>query len=142
MTIPYCSFLLRLDCLARLNFAITCRIPFTYCWSPSLVPKPKDWGSHIDVVGFFFLNQTSRISYTPPDDLAKFLAEGKPPVYIGFGSMVIPDAEAINKCIVEAVSETGVRALVSKGWGGLGQGIDHPDVFCLGECPHDWLFPK
>lgn len=23
------------------------RIPFTYCWSPALVPKPADWGSHI-----------------------------------------------------------------------------------------------
>lgn len=23
-------------------------------WSKYLVPKPKDWGSHIDVVGFFF----------------------------------------------------------------------------------------
>ncbi|GKT87312.1 UDP-glucose,sterol transferase [Colletotrichum tofieldiae] len=23
------------------------KIPFTYCWSPALVPKPGDWGSHI-----------------------------------------------------------------------------------------------
>lgn len=23
------------------------KIPFTYCWSPALVPKPEDWGSHI-----------------------------------------------------------------------------------------------
>ena len=23
------------------------RIPYTYCWSPSLVPKPKDWGPNI-----------------------------------------------------------------------------------------------
>lgn len=23
------------------------KIPFTYCWSPALVPKPKDWGPHI-----------------------------------------------------------------------------------------------
>lgn len=23
-------------------------------WSPSLVPKPKDWGEHVDVVGAFF----------------------------------------------------------------------------------------
>lgn len=118
------------------------RIPFTYCWSPSLVPKPKDWGKHIDIVGFFILNQSSRIPYTPPDDLAQFLASGQPPMYIGFGSMVIPDAEEINKCIVEAVTETGHRALVSKGWGGLGEGIDHPDVFVLGDCPHDWLFPR
>lgn len=23
------------------------KIPFTYCWSPALVPKPNDWGPHI-----------------------------------------------------------------------------------------------
>lgn len=23
------------------------KIPFTYCWSPALIPKPSDWPSHI-----------------------------------------------------------------------------------------------
>lgn len=23
------------------------RVPHTYCWSPSLVPAPKDWPDHI-----------------------------------------------------------------------------------------------
>ncbi|EFY84436.1 hypothetical protein MAC_09514 [Metarhizium acridum CQMa 102] len=30
-------------CLAE-----TLEIPFTYCWSPSLVPKPDDWPEHVD----------------------------------------------------------------------------------------------
>ncbi len=25
----------------------TCKIPWTYCMSPALVPKPKDWKNHI-----------------------------------------------------------------------------------------------
>jgi hypothetical protein len=25
----------------------TLKVPFTYCWSPALVPKPRDWGSNI-----------------------------------------------------------------------------------------------
>lgn len=29
------------------NLAETLKIPFTYCWSPALVPKPGDWGAHI-----------------------------------------------------------------------------------------------
>ncbi len=29
------------------NLASTLKIPFTYCWSPALVPKPMDWPSHI-----------------------------------------------------------------------------------------------
>jgi sterol 3beta-glucosyltransferase len=26
------------------------KIPFTYCWSPSLVPKPFDWPSYIGML--------------------------------------------------------------------------------------------
>lgn len=48
----------------------------------------------------------------------------------------------MTKMIFEAVKKAGVRALVSKGWGGIGadeMGI--PDgVFMLGNVPHDWLF--
>ena len=44
--------------------------------------------------------------------------------------------------IFDAVKSTGQRALVSKGWGGLGGSeLSKPDgVFMLGNCPHDWLF--
>jgi UDP:flavonoid glycosyltransferase YjiC (YdhE family) len=116
------------------------RIPWTYCWSPALIPKPADWGDYIDISGFFFLNLAS--NYTPPPDLAEFLAAGPPPVYIGFGSIVVDDPNAMTKMIFEAVKKTGQRALVSKGWGGLGADeIGVPEgVFMLGNCPHDWLF--
>jgi hypothetical protein len=48
----------------------------------------------------------------------------------------------MTKMIFEAVRKTGQRALVSKGWGGLGgDELSKPDgVFMLGNCPHDWLF--
>lgn len=116
------------------------RIPTTYCWSPALIPKPNDWMDEVTISGFFFLNLAS--SYTPEPDLAAFLAAGPPPVYIGFGSIVVDDPNALTKIIFDAVSITGVRALVSKGWGGLGvDSIGIPDgVFMLGNCPHDWLF--
>jgi len=44
--------------------------------------------------------------------------------------------------IFNAVRKAGVRALVSKGWGGLGAGdLGKPsEVFMLGNVPHDWLF--
>ncbi|KAJ4318160.1 hypothetical protein N0V84_006985 [Fusarium piperis] len=29
-------------------------VPYTYCWSPALIPKPGDWDDNIDVSGFFF----------------------------------------------------------------------------------------
>lgn len=106
----------------------------------TLIPKPRDWGAHITISGFYFLPLGH--SFTPPDDLANFLSSGPPPVYIGFGSIVLDDPNAMTKLIFDAVKMTGQRALVSKGWGGFGADeIGIPDnVFMLGNVPHDWLF--
>lgn len=115
-------------------------VPFTYLWSPGLVPKPQDWGSEIDVAGFVFLDLAS--TFEPPKELEDFLAAGDDPIYIGFGSIVVDDADKFTQMIFEAVELAGVRALVSKGWGGLG-GEDVPDnIFMLDNTPHDWLFPR
>ncbi|CCF42548.1 UDP-glucose,sterol transferase, partial [Colletotrichum higginsianum] len=112
------------------------KIPFTYCWSPALVPKPRDWGTHIDVCGFFFRDAPT---YSPPEDLARFLAAGPPPVYIGFGSIVLDDPQRVVKTILGAVDAAGVRAIISKGWSDLaGSGSD--SVYWIGDCPHEWLF--
>jgi hypothetical protein len=118
-------------------------VPFTYLWSPGLVPKPPDWGDEVDVAGFVFLDLAS--SFDPPEELVRFLEEGdEPPVYIGFGSIVVDDADRFTEMIFEAVKMAGVRALVSKGWGGLGgDSLDVPDeVYMLDNTPHDWLFPR
>ena len=108
--------------------------------SPAFIPKPPEWGPHIDISGFFFLSSSS--SYTPDPLLAEFLAAGPPPIYIGFGSIVVDDPTSLTKLIFDAIKGTGLRALVSKGWGGLGADeIEKPDnVFMLGNVPHDWLF--
>ncbi|KAH6879854.1 hypothetical protein B0T10DRAFT_540540 [Thelonectria olida] len=103
------------------------KIPFTYCWSPALVPKPRDWGTHIDVCGFFF------------QDLAQFLAAGPPPVYIGFGSIVLDDPERVVNTILSAVHAAGIRAIISKGWSDLG-GSESESIYWIGDCPHEWLF--
>ncbi|KAL4934238.1 uncharacterized protein BDV17DRAFT_248733 [Aspergillus undulatus] len=120
------------------NLAETLKVPFTYCWSPSMMPKPQDWGPHIDVCGFFF---RSLPEYTPPPDLDAFLRAGDPPVYIGFGSIVIDDPAAMTDLILRAVKSLGVRAIISRGWSNLGQDASSDDqVFYLGDCPHEWLF--
>ena len=116
------------------------KIAHTYCWSPALIPKPKDWGQNISISGFFFLNLAS--NYTPAPDLKAFLDAGPPPVYVGFGSIVVDDPNAMTQLIFEAVRITGQRVLLSKGWGGMGADeLGMPDgVFMLGNVPHDWLF--
>jgi hypothetical protein len=71
------------------------KVPYTYMWSPGLIPKPKDWGPEIDISGFVFLDLAS--SFTPSDELRAFLEGGEMPVYIGFGSIVVDDPEQFTK---------------------------------------------
>ena len=79
------------------------KVPYTYMWSPSLIPKPKDWGPEIDISGFVFLDLAS--SFKPPPELQKFLDDGPPPVYIGFGSIVVDDPDAFTELIFEDASD-------------------------------------
>ncbi|KAI4937719.1 hypothetical protein J4E85_000154 [Alternaria conjuncta] len=119
--------------------ASTLKVPFTYCWSPALVPKPPDWGAHIDVCGFFFREPTP---YTPPPEIDQFLRNGLPPVYIGFGSIVLDDPAKVTSSILETVRALGIRAIISRGWSNLGGDLpnDNNDVLFIGDCPHEWLF--
>jgi UDP:flavonoid glycosyltransferase YjiC (YdhE family) len=188
------------------------RIPFALMWSPSLVPKPKDWPSYVDVVGAFIeqpvtgkhllevavdrekrqsqpsrglenlrelgatrseplppredaadsmatvslensrlnaffapnhspasmlfpqggrastmeqANPTAKqpqrpppgdVEYDAPPELARFLASGPPPIFVGFGSMVIKDPATLIKLLLEAAAMARVRVLVQSGW--------------------------
>ena len=88
------------------------------------------------------------LSYSPPISLQRFLEAGAPPLYIGFGSIVVDDAASLTDIVVETVRKLGKRAIISAGWSNLGHiaGSSSPvssDIFILCEnCPHDWLFPK
>ncbi|CEL08507.1 hypothetical protein ASPCAL11656 [Aspergillus calidoustus] len=127
-----------LDALRAPSIAHRLRIPYTYLWSPALLPKPLDWPPNIDVVGFSTLPESS---YTPPSDLDTFLSSGPPPIYIGFGSIVVDNPSHLTNLVFTAIRRTGHRALVSRGWGNIG--ADQPpseDILMIDKVPHDWLF--
>jgi hypothetical protein len=44
--------------------------------------------------------------------------------------------------ILGAVRLAGVRAVISKGWSDLGGDFDDDNIFFVGDCPHEWLFPR
>ncbi|CAE6526293.1 unnamed protein product [Rhizoctonia solani] len=119
-------------------------VPWTYCISPTIIPKPVDWMSNIDVTGYCFLNLAK--GYDPPRELIEFIEAGEPPVYIGFGSVVLENSENMTKSILGAVSQAGVRAVISTSLGGLDEGMIKAagdDVFPLTtDIPHDWLFER
>ena len=109
-------------------------------YSTKVLPPSANWHENIHVTGYWFLDEPEE--WSPPPDLAEFLANGKPPVYIGFGSMANRDPEKNTQIVVDALVRSGERGLLSTGWGGL-QNRSLPDtIFKIESCPHSWLFPR
>lgn len=129
------------------------KVPFLYNFSPSVVPKPLDWYDDITITGYWNL-ENSDMEWTPPDSLVEFMdkakADGKPIVYIGFGSIVVPDPTAVTKSIIKGVNKADVRAIIAKGWSARDvdsaknqEHVEFPDTcYSLDKVPHAWLFPK
>ncbi|KZT36038.1 UDP-Glycosyltransferase/glycogen phosphorylase [Sistotremastrum suecicum HHB10207 ss-3] len=134
------------------------KVPFLYNFSPTVVPQPLDWYEWIRVTGYWFLDDAdvSAKKWTPPTDLIEFIDEArqknKKIVYIGFGSIVVSDPDAMTRCVVEAIVESGVYAILSKGWSdrlhakkdlpGSPEAPLPPQIYKISSVPHDWLFQR
>lgn len=116
-------------------------VPTLKAWSPRIVSSPEHTLTDtIETTGFWFLEQAAK--WTPPPELAQFLADGPPPIYVGFGSMSGKNPKQKAARILEALRLTGSRAILASGWGALGETHPSRDLFVLKEAPHDWLFPR
>lgn len=115
-------------------------IPMIYAYSPAVLPRPSDWGPSKHVTGYWFLEEPE--SYDPPAELAAFLDRGPPPVYVGMGSVVDHEREAMELLVIEAMDRAGQRAILHRGWSGFGV-RDMPDsILVMDDVPHEWLFPR
>ncbi|MFJ8039511.1 glycosyltransferase [Kitasatospora sp. NPDC096147] len=76
-----------------------------------------------------------------PDALEEFLTAGEAPVYVGFGSMPVRDAEAVARNAVAAVRAQGRRVLLARGWAELATG-PAADVHLLDEVNQQALFRR
>lgn len=114
--------------------------PLVFAYSPIVLPRPKEWSSpNIHIPGYFILDEQD---YEPPDDLAKFLQAGEPPVCISFGSMVHRDAKRIEQVMLAALAKTGSRAIILTGWGGNLEHESNENVLALESASHTWLLPR
>ena len=109
--------------------------PVLYGISPTLLPRPTDWPAQVELCGQW---ADRTVDWHPPPALAAFLADGPPPVYVGFGSMTGFDRAAVWRTTLDALR--GRRALLAPGWAGL-SGVTIPrDAFVVDESPHEALF--
>jgi sterol 3beta-glucosyltransferase len=116
------------------------RITVLYAYSPSVVPRPPDWGNWNHLTGYWFLDHQPH--WQPRTDLVDFLASGPPPVYIGFGSMNSRKPQEMTEIVLKALARSRQRGILLTGWGGLSKADLPDDVFKIEAVPHDWLFPQ
>jgi sterol 3beta-glucosyltransferase len=110
-------------------------------YSPLVLPRPADWPSQAVVTGFWTLPTAA--CYLPSAALARFLADGPSPVYVGFGSMSGADPSALAQLVIEALTAAGARGVLATGGGGLRAEVQLPDsIHLLDKAPHEWLFPR
>jgi sterol 3beta-glucosyltransferase len=122
------------------DFARAQHYPVLYGYSPSVIPRPPDWGNHIHVTGYWFLDAEE--DWSPPPALVDFLQAGPPPVYVGFGSMSSKKPEETAELILKALARTKQRGILLSGWGGLKVAESSDSVFMVDSVPFSWLFPR
>jgi sterol 3beta-glucosyltransferase len=107
-------------------------------FSPLVTPVDPRWPDSVRTTGFWYLPSKD---WAVPAPLAAFLADGPPPVYLGFGSMAGRGAQRTADVVADAVRKAGVRAVVATGWGGIAPDVESRDVLVIDQAPHDKLFP-
>ncbi|MFI6298575.1 glycosyltransferase [Nonomuraea sp. NPDC050790] len=108
------------------------RWPVFHGYSPSVLPRPADWRTGLEVTGYWW--PAPRPGWAPPGDLAAFLDAGPPPVFVGSGS----HAGRFTDLALAALRRAGLRGVLQTGVEGhLADG-----VLGVGEVPHEWLFPR
>ncbi|KAI0121737.1 glycosyltransferase family 28 domain-containing protein [Xylariales sp. AK1849] len=126
------------------------KVPFLYNFSPAVVAPPLDYSDWIRVTGYWFLDEGT--DWTPPDDLREFIEQarrdGKRLVYVGFGSIIVPDPAKMTQDVIDAVLKADVRCVLSKGWSNRGSDSSvpepklPPEILTIKSAPHDWLFAQ
>ncbi len=116
------------------------REPLLYGWSPTVLPRPRDWDPWVRITGYWFLDRPE--VWRPPAHLEDFLQSGPPPVCVGFGSMRLSDPGRTTEAILSALRAVGKRGLLVSGWADVGNTDLPDDVLKIEEAPHDWLLPK
>jgi sterol 3beta-glucosyltransferase len=111
--------------------------------SQLLLPQPKDWPSNAHVTGFLFLPPATREKPGQteiPDGLEAWLAKGDIPVYMGFGSIPIPDQAKLILALRGVLVKK--RVILAAGWSTLNNLPDHPHLFVVKYVNHGWLLPR
>ena len=103
---------------------------------PTLAPWPDASGLEVFQTGAWILEDDRPLS----PELQRFLDNGEPPVYFGFGSMHAP--QSIGEAMIQSARALGRRAIVSRGWADLSVVDNERDCLAIGEVNVQTLFTR
>jgi len=115
-------------------------------FSPSVLPKPRDWPDNWAVTGFWQLPTAVRgpLGEGLPADLAAWIDAGEPPVFLGLGSMPMLDPDGFLAMATDVTRSLGVRAVVNMPSAGRGElAADLPEhLRTVGAVDHERLLRR
>ncbi|GAA1481468.1 glycosyltransferase [Gordonia sinesedis] len=121
-------------------------VPEIQAYDPALFPRlTSQWGVARPLVGFLNLPAAYRagVGDAPADDgLSAWIDNGDPPVYVGFGSMLPRNPDALAAAIRTAAAELDLRLLVAGGWSDFMSGMADARVRAVGHVDHDTVLPR
>ena len=110
--------------------------------SPTICERQPDWPAYYQVCGSFDI-QSPAAEGAVSEELAAFLSNGPPPVYMTFGSAISgSDEKQTIALLTDAAREASVRAIIQAprcaalGFDSCG------DIHYVGSTPHAAVFPK
>jgi UDP:flavonoid glycosyltransferase YjiC (YdhE family) len=113
-----------------------------FSFSPNLMQQPKDWSNNNQICGFLTSPNVAIGLNEKNIELENWLIEGEKPIYIGFGSIPIPDAKKLGEIINDILIETNHRIIFSTGWSKIENLPVSTNLFVIEKSNHQWLFPK
>ena len=114
-------------------------VQFINGFSRHVVSRPDDWSENVHITGYWFADDDG---WQPPENLRRFIENGAPPLYIGFGSMPIARPDDAIKIIHQSLRYTRQRAILQMSHF-KDDVLNLPDeIYPLQYTPHGWLFPR
>lgn len=113
-----------------------------YTISPSLFPRPEDWNSNLQVLGF---HQSDKKNYWQADKaLLEFVEKHEKILLITFGSMTNSAPEEKTSMILDILKRNKIPALINTASGGLvkPEGFESNLIHFVSSIPYDWILPK
>ena len=108
-----------------------------------MIEKPNPlWEPRHKMTGYWFA--PSPETWNPPEELVRFLGDGEPSLVVSRGAMSLSGDDTLEaaRITLEALRQTGTRAII-QGWDeALKQSTLPSTVYPAGSIPHEWLLPR